>query len=49
MSGDGRLHDDDEERFAERVTLLFVGSIVAVVVIVVLAFIYDYYVGYLHV
>lgn len=41
-----RAHDP-EERFAQRVTLLFIGLIVAVVVIVVAAFAYDYYVGHL--
>jgi parvulin-like peptidyl-prolyl isomerase len=46
--GPQRVHrEDPEERFARRVTLLFVGLIVAVVVIVVLAFVYDYYVGHL--
>jgi len=43
----GHRASDPEERFAQRVTLLFVGLIVAVVVIVVIAFIYDYYVGHL--
>lgn len=46
--GPQRVHrEDPEERFARRVTLLFIGLIVAVVVIVVLAFVYDYYVGHL--
>jgi len=40
-------HEDPEERFARRVTLLFVGLIAAVVAIVVIAFVYDYYVGHL--
>ena len=43
----GHRADDPEERFAQRVTLLFIGLIVAVVVIVVAAFVYDYYVGHL--
>ncbi len=43
----GHRQSDPEERFAQRVTLLFVGLIVAVLVIVVFAFIYDYYVGHL--
>ena len=38
---------DPEERFAQRVTFLFVGLITAVVVIVIIAFAYDYYVGHL--
>jgi parvulin-like peptidyl-prolyl isomerase len=46
--GPQRVHrEDPEERFARRVTLLFIGLIVAVVVIVALAFVYDYYVGHL--
>lgn len=46
-SSSGRRSVDPEERFARRVTLLFIGLIVAVVAIVVFAFIYDYYVGHL--
>lgn len=43
----GHRANDPEERFAQRVTLLFIGLIVAVVAIVVIAFLYDYYVGHL--
>ena len=46
--GPQRAHrEDPEERFARRVTLLFIGLIAAVVAIVVIAFVYDYYVGHL--
>ncbi|MFN8623735.1 MAG: peptidylprolyl isomerase [Chloroflexota bacterium] len=38
---------DPEERFTQRVTILFVGLIVAVIAIVVLAFVYSWYQGHL--
>lgn len=43
----GHRAGDPEERFAQRVTLLFIGLIVLVVAIVVFAFAYDYYIGHL--